>query len=122
MRDYLSNKSQAISVCLKTFFLIIFKMLYIILPSAVFNIIIRVLDHSPQGAIYTWVKWTSIKAKLWRNCYHYLVRVIKHYTSNSRRTKRTNSYCSQTQSLSWVYLSWHFQLIFVMVIRVTWVV
>lgn len=62
-------------------------MLYIILPGAAFNSVIRALDHSPQGAVYTWVKWTSIKAKLRRNCYHYLVLVIKHHISNSRKTR-----------------------------------
>lgn len=45
-------------------------MLYIILPGAAFNSVFRALDHSPQGAVYTWVKWTSnqdkIKKKLLR--------------------------------------------------------
>lgn len=93
-----------------------FRMLCIILSTVAFYSIIRALDHSPQPAIYTWVKWTSIKAKLWRNCCHYLVLVIKHHINNSGKTMKGNFYYSQSS------LSWHFSVNLKMVIRVIWVV
>lgn len=34
-------------------------MLYFILLGAAFNSVFRALDHSPQGAVYTWVRQSS---------------------------------------------------------------